>query len=28
MLAAIIGTRQGDAEPLLRDALAANLDMD
>jgi sigma-B regulation protein RsbU (phosphoserine phosphatase) len=28
MLAAIIDTRQSDAEPLLRDTLAANLDMD
>jgi sigma-B regulation protein RsbU (phosphoserine phosphatase) len=28
MLAAIIATRQDDAEPLLRDTLAANLDMD
>jgi sigma-B regulation protein RsbU (phosphoserine phosphatase) len=28
MLAAIIDTRQDDAEPLLRDTLAANLDMD
>jgi sigma-B regulation protein RsbU (phosphoserine phosphatase) len=28
MLAAIIGTRQDDAEPLLRDTLAANPDMD
>lgn len=28
MLAAIIDTRQGDAEPLLRDTLAANLDLD
>jgi sigma-B regulation protein RsbU (phosphoserine phosphatase) len=28
MLAAIVGTRRDDAEPLLRDTLAANLDMD
>ncbi|WP_426700582.1 SpoIIE family protein phosphatase [Rhodanobacter sp. Col0626] len=28
MLAAIVATRQDDAEPLLRDTLAANLDMD
>ena len=28
MLATLIGTRQADAEPLLRDTLAANLDMD
>jgi sigma-B regulation protein RsbU (phosphoserine phosphatase) len=28
MLAAIVATRQDDAEPLLRDAMAANRDMD